>query len=227
MMIRAALLLLLLLVSFPALSSQYWAAGAYQFTNDQSVTGVRSRFSVERIGGKSQKAAWMAVRVGNYWVQAGWQNWGGPQVVVMCFDLRTFERGCPGVDFVSSNHPQVTQNTFSEFAVINVAGSTIWQVWVDGVLTSRYDFGETYAYSGQVDIEQSPSDKPERFPVIVFDPAIEFLRAGVWESVSMLRDGRSGGGVWGVNGSLQDSSIPIGALHMGSGIPDVPFNTPL
>ncbi len=224
-MIRAALLWLLLVS--PALSSQYWAAGAYQFTNDQSVTGVRSRFSVERIGGKSQKAAWMAVAVGNYWVQAGWQNWGGPKVVVMCFDLTTYERGCPGEDFVSSVHPQVTANTFSEYAVLNVQGSTVWEIWIDGVLTSRYDFGANYAKSGQVAIEQAPSEKPERFPVIIFDPAIEFQRDGVWSIAGLVRDGRSGGGVWGVNGNQQNPSIPLGAVHIGSGLTDVPFNTPL
>jgi len=214
--VRLILGLLLALFTLQPTASQYWAAGAFSLDDTQQVTGVRSTFEVKRIGGKSQKAAWMAATVGHYWVQAGWQNWGGPKVVVMCFDLDTMQQGCPGTDYFA--HPEMVSGTMSTFEIVNVPGSTLWEVYVDGILTSRYDFGETYAVSGQVDIEQSPSDKPERFPVILFSPALEFQKAGEWvDAPSATRDGRSGGGVWGVEGMLQNPSLGPNQIQMGSG----------
>ena len=217
---------ILAMLACSAHASQYWLAGAFAPDVPANVRGVRATIEVEKMAGKSQKSAWLGTRVGNRWVQAGYKNWAGPKYVVECFTLINFDwtHGCPHFSTVYLAHPPMVAGTLSTFAIVNVAGTNLWQVITDGILTNEFDMGADFARSGQINIEQAPSTRPERFATVEFNPALEFLIDGIWTPPTSLQVGYPD---FGVEGPRQNPLLPPNTVRMGSAIPLQPRYTEL
>jgi hypothetical protein len=216
------LFVLLLALIQPVDASQYWQSGAYMRDDTGTVKGVRSTIEVVKVAGKSQKSAWTAAWIGDRWVQAGYINWSGPKIVVMCFSLvnGAWKQGCPGTDYYA--HTAIVQNSPSVFEITNLNDSNTWRVTIDGVLTSEFDMGANSAKSAQVNIEQSPADRPEHFPTVEFKPALELLVSGVWRAATYAQSSYND---WGVEGTRQNSALGNNQLRMGSAIKILPRDT--
>lgn len=113
-------------------------------------------------------------------------------------------------------------HTFSMY----VTSGTTWAFALDGSVFGTYNTGsaQTTSYPVYALSEQSSVATPQAISQVEFYTALDVLRSGVWQPVTLAT---SYGTAWGVAGKAQDSQLLSDSMLVGGGTSSLPRGTQL
>jgi len=113
-------------------------------------------------------------------------------------------------------------HTFSMY----VTSGTTWAFALDGSVFGSYNTGsaQTTSYPVYALSEQSSVASPQAISQVEFYTALDVLRSGVWQPVTLAT---SYGTAWGVAGKAQDSQLLSDSMLVGGGTSSLPQGTQL
>lgn len=200
---------------------QYFITSAH---NLDTVEGVKGRVWVENLGGGNNTlSAWVSMYVwtnaGIEWFQIGYTNEGRLSPAIMAFGPHGLGASVPGVAL--NQFPALKEKTFMTFGIELINSEVVFVV--DGIQVAKYPgIGARFGAFTQVAIECGGSWKPARFPTITASPAFTLKKTGIWAPATTASSHGSG---YGIEGTLQNASLPPNTIRMGTDIKSPPGST--
>ena len=206
-----------------ASTGSIWYAGATS-TDSSAIPnyGVRSVIDVEsqpNIPAGSDLLPWVAVTLSNnIWIQAGYYNQPTgtgtstpPKGFLEIWNLNTYT-------ILQTLYPPVTTGKHI-FSIYLVSGTT-WAVSYDNTIWTTYDTGSNISSSNQPIEAMVEMQAPSMLSIntVDFPVALQVLKTagGPWTNVNTAISGYNG---FGVQGQIQNSSLPAGYANIGTSIP--------
>jgi hypothetical protein len=200
---------------------EVWMVGV-QSTDRSALpnTGVRSVMQVITTQSSGSLAFWVSDDLSNnYWGQVGYfvSRGGVPVSFYQVWNLNS-----SSVVFEGS---ALTSAGFHTFSLYLKTGNT-WDFAVDSLVIGSYDMraGSSSTSYPVYAVSEEQSNVTFAFPSVAFAPALQVLRNGTWGTVLSAA---SYGSVWGIQGTLQNSSLRAGDVVVGGNAEPIPAGTPL